>query len=122
MLKCFSIAAFVTVTTLLAVALFSSLIFTGLSTAEPQDSKRMRGEAIAQKICTNCHAIHGDDHLYQGKIVPSFAKIAMTPHFTLVNLRRVIARPLHPMPAQKLTDADINDLAVFITSLRKVTE
>lgn len=91
------------------------------SPAWSQAGDVQKGLDLAKAHCADCHELTGDKgREREGRYVPSFPEIANTPHYSLVRLRRIIAVPPHSdMPKAKITTDEINDLAHYITSLKK---
>lgn len=76
-----------------------------------------RGQALAEKVCTNCHLV-SDQQAKAMADVPSFREIANKPNMTEGELMARIVIPKHPMPVIPLTKHELDDLAAYIMSLR----
>ena len=76
-----------------------------------------RGEALAQRLCSNCHVVYRE-------VGPTFIDIAKGPHASPAALsdflRSTHADIRHPdaMPTPELSQREIDALAAYIASLR----
>lgn len=74
---------------------------------------RVRGQVIAARWCASCHDTGVGNASDQ---VPSFANVAKRQKGAV--LRAFLHAPHKPMPPLQLTNQEIEDLAVFIESLK----
>lgn len=76
-----------------------------------------RGKALAERVCTNCHLV-SDRQTKANADVPSFAAIANEPDQTAGAIMGRIVLPKHPMPVIPITKSELEDVSVYIMSLR----
>lgn len=76
-----------------------------------------RGHALANKWCASCHLVDGTAAKDQ---TPPFKAIAAGPKGEPDHLRAFLNQPHAPMPPLQLTNQEIEDLVVFLQSLRPV--
>ena len=77
-----------------------------------------KGRAIAGQICAECHAIHPGEKSPRVES-PTFEKIASTPGMTELAIKVWLQTPHPTMPNLMLPVNDREDVAAFITSLKK---
>ncbi len=83
----------------------------------PGTPDKARGQALAERLCTNCHLVApGQDHANAD--VPSFREIANLEGQTAGAITGRIILPKHPMPQIPLDKSELADLAAYILSLR----
>ena len=83
-----------------------------------QPASVARGHELAERICANCHVI---DASASGSWTnaPSFQSIANQPGITRARIADYVKKlPLH-MPVKDYTQAELNDVASYILSLRQ---
>jgi mono/diheme cytochrome c family protein len=86
------------------------LIVTGESTAADQ----LRGRAIAQRWCSECHVVT-PGQVRGSDTVPTFAEIGVSERFDERSLSAFVAAPHHSrMPNLSLTRTEIADLVAYI--------
>ena len=76
------------------------------------------GRALAERLCSSCHAV---DPTGTGGVrgdVPSFAGIARSPNITAERLAGAIIMPHPAMPGIPLTRVEIRDIIAYIVSLK----
>jgi len=95
-----------------AIAVALLLMVTGESAA----ADRLRGRAIAQRWCSECHVVTpGQDR--GSDTVPTFAQIGDSERFDERSLSAFLAAPHHSrMPNLSLTRTEIADLVAYIKS------
>ena len=96
----------------LGVLLLSSLSWSGL--AQAQDA--VRGQALAERWCANCHVIDtgAAGNAQQGPPpLPTTAR-----NLSAGQLRAFLSHPHGKMPDLSLTRAEIGDLIAYIEQLR----
>jgi mono/diheme cytochrome c family protein len=99
----------------IAVAL---LILSQLARGQTR-SAVVRGQEIAERACSGCHAIDGSKGAaVQGTDVPSFRAIAARPNQTPGRLETYIMVPHRPMPAIPLELSEVRDVVAYILSLK----
>ncbi len=84
--------------------------------AEPGDPSR--GGAIADKLCSSCHATDPQGARVIRGDVPSFRAIAASPRTTPERLAGAIILPHPVMPNVPLTRQEIRDIIAYIMSLK----
>ena len=103
------------------VRIFTALSFTiaFCNAAAAQDGSSEAGLAYARSVCSECHAIRGDDFLSPNPKAPPFAKIAGTPGMTGAALNVVLQTPHRDMPDLIIPAKDRADVLAYILSLQK---
>jgi mono/diheme cytochrome c family protein len=94
-----------------------ALSMSALAQQVPGTPDKDRGQALAERLCTNCHLV-GVDQAHANVDVPSFAEIANRPGQTSGTIIGHIILPKHPMPQIPLERDELADLAAYILSLR----
>ncbi|MCA1442909.1 cytochrome c [Ensifer sp. IC4062] len=95
-----------------AVAVALLLMVTGESAA----ADRLRGRAIAQRWCSECHVV-APGQVRGSDTVPTFAQIGESERFDEASLSAFLAAPHHSrMPNLSLTRTEIADLVAYIKS------
>ncbi|RVK72988.1 cytochrome C [Sinorhizobium meliloti] len=85
-------------------------------TCESAASDRLRGRAIAQRWCSECHVV-SPGQVRGSDTVPTFAQIGESERFDERSLSAFLATPHHSrMPNLSLTRAEIVDLVAYIKS------
>ena len=84
-----------------------------LAAAPVQAQDAANGRVIAERWCSNCHAVErrGSDS------VPTLQQIANLPNRDAAYLRTFLANPHPPMPPFQIGRSDIDDLVAYIVSL-----
>ena len=77
------------------------------------------GLAYARAVCSECHAIRGDDFLSPDPKAPPFAKIAHTPGVTGAALNVILQTTHRDMPDLIIPAKDKADVMAYILSLQK---
>jgi mono/diheme cytochrome c family protein len=75
------------------------------------------GEELAVRLCSNCHLVSSAQEEVVAD-VPSFHEIANMQDQTAGSIMAKIIIPKHPMPVIPITQAELNDLAAYILTLR----
>jgi mono/diheme cytochrome c family protein len=98
------------------------LLFGGLaSPAQTQTADAAAGEAYAEKVCAQCHAIHPSG-LSPELTAPPFKGVANTPGMTDTALR-VWLRTSHPtMPNIVVEPQDMDNVIAYILSLKELAQ
>ncbi len=84
-----------------------------------EESSAEAGLAYARAVCSECHAIRGDDFLSPNPKAPPFAKIARTPGMTGAALFVILQTPHRDMPDLIIPAKDKADVVAYILSLQK---
>ena len=77
------------------------------------------GKVVAERLCSNCHAVSGASAVARGD-VPPFATVANLPEQTAERLAGKIIIPHPAMPSVQLTMSELRDVVAYILSLRTV--
>jgi len=76
------------------------------------------GLALAQRVCSECHAIRSGQMPLPSSPAPTFLEFATTPGMTAAALTAALATPHAGMPMLELTADQRRDLIAYILSLR----
>jgi len=87
--------------------------------ARAEEGSTEAGLTYARTICSECHAIRGDDVLSPNPKAPPFAKIASTPGTTGAALFVILQTPHRDMPDLIIPAKDKADVVAYILSLQK---
>jgi mono/diheme cytochrome c family protein len=102
----------------IVLAIWSLVVSVDTSRAQPGWADPQRGQALAARLCANCHVV---DRQASGTLradVPSFPTIASRPGATAEHLAGRIIVPHPAMPNVSLTAAEIRDIVAYIVSLK----
>lgn len=77
-----------------------------------------KGVAIADDVCSRCHAIRKGQVLSPDLMAPTFVRIATTPGITGMALNVTLMTPHAGMPMFKLSTEQREDLIAYILSLK----
>jgi mono/diheme cytochrome c family protein len=77
-----------------------------------------KGVAIANDVCSQCHAIRRGQILSPNLMAPTFVRIATTPGITGMALNVRLMTPHAGMPMFKLSTEQREDLIAYILSLK----
>ena len=77
------------------------------------------GRQLAQRYCTQCHAIEGAAPPPGSAAAPPFSAVAAMPSTTELSLRAFLQTPHARMPNLMLSPGDTANVIAFILSLRK---
>jgi len=80
---------------------------------DPQD-----GLALAQRVCSDCHAVDRNDVRSPNPRAPTFRELASTSGMTATALTVAFSTPHAGMPMFRLTADQAGDLIAYILSLR----
>jgi mono/diheme cytochrome c family protein len=103
-----------TIAKCLAALLLSSLPFAGL--AEAQDA--VRGQALAERWCANCHVVSRTATTGRSDGLPTFPALAARKDVTAATLKGAMTATHSRMPDFQLGARDQEDLVAYIFSLR----
>lgn len=103
--------------------IFAVIALSGAASDKPATGPdAVRGQALAAKLCANCHII-GEDAT--GRVVqpgvPSFPEIANARGQTGDAISLALINPAKPMPDTQLTRAEILHLLAYLETLRATT-
>jgi cytochrome c len=114
---------FVVAAMLVGAMLVGAMLGTGtavlaqaISLGVPGDVQR--GQALAQRLCANCHAVGPKSPNTARADIPSFHSIASRDGTTAQRLAGAIIIPHPAMPGVQLTMAEIREIVVYILSLK----
>ena len=103
---------------LLSALFFGSVALAGTAAAQDSGSPR-DGFAVANQICSECHAVKSGEAVSPHLRAPTFQKVANAPGMNAMTLR-VWFQTSHPsMPNLMLSEKDGDDLIAYILSLKK---
>jgi mono/diheme cytochrome c family protein len=77
-----------------------------------------QGLALAQQVCSECHAIRRGQILLPNARAPTFPDLATTPGMTVAALTVALTTPHAGMPMFMLTADQRQDVIAYILSLR----
>jgi mono/diheme cytochrome c family protein len=101
-----------------AAILFVAATLLAASAARAQDIEA--GKRVAQSACSSCHLVDPAGQNSGSDAVPTFAAIARMPSTTEISLVAFLSAPHAPMPELILNRAEIQDVSVYILSLRNL--
>jgi cytochrome c len=102
-----------------AICLISVLVITAalpLRSAAAQDV--VRGEALAERWCANCHVVSRTATAGRADGLPTFPALAARPDVTAATLKGAMTATHSLMPDLELGARDQEDLVAYILSLR----
>ena len=76
------------------------------------------GQALAQRLCAECHAVQPGEVRSPATSAPPFAKIAAVPGMTSAALRAVLQTSHRTMPNVMLQLDELDDLVAYMLSLQ----
>jgi mono/diheme cytochrome c family protein len=76
------------------------------------------GLALAQRVCSECHAIRSGQVRSPNSRAPTFLELATTPGMTVIALTVALTTPHAGMPMFMLTAEQREDVIAYILSLR----
>ena len=76
------------------------------------------GHQLAQKWCSNCHAVEPLEKERTTDAAPSFSAVAHSPSTTAMGLRAFLQTSHGQMPDFRLSRDQIDDVVAYILSLR----
>jgi len=100
---------------------------TSLAVAAPATSQEQRatfpqlvkqGQALAEKLCQNCHVVEAAPNVVVPAGVPTMRGIANRPGQTAERLKSIMLNPHPPMPDVKLSYPEVDQILAFLESLR----
>jgi mono/diheme cytochrome c family protein len=84
----------------------------------PGQPDPVKGKALAERLCTNCHLVGDPQQGHANADVPSFHEIGNAEGQTAAAITAHIILPKHPMPQISVTKSELADLSAYILSLR----
>ena len=78
-----------------------------------------RGLALAQRICSECHAVEKGQARSPNPASPRFEAIANTPGMTAIALSAALLTPHRTMPNILLNADELSNVVAYILSLRR---
>jgi mono/diheme cytochrome c family protein len=78
-----------------------------------------RGRALAQQVCSECHAVGREDARSPNTLAPRFEAVAATPGMTATALNVFLHTSHRAMPNLILTADQTNGVIAYILSLKK---
>ena len=93
-----------------------SLLITTSQAAEVGDPAK--GVAIANNVCSRCHAVRKGQLLSPSLMAPTFVQIAGTPGMTAIALNVTLTTPHAGMPMFMLTSEQREDIIAYILGLK----
>ena len=88
-----------------------------LAAAQESGDKR-HGQALAEQVCAECHAVHRDERASPHGQAPSFVSVANKRGMTGTALRVWFQVPQRSMPDLTIGEMDGDDLIAYILSLK----
>ncbi len=78
----------------------------------------MSGKAVAEQICSECHAIREGQARSPNGIAPPFEQLANTPGMTSIALTAALRTSHRVMPNLILSDEQLRGVIAYVLSLR----
>jgi mono/diheme cytochrome c family protein len=94
-----------------------SLFALGSSSSSSFAADAYNGKTLANRWCSDCHVVQGDQRLATDQ-APPFASLARMPDFSANKLAFLLLMPHPNMPSLSLSRAEIADIADFIATLK----
>ena len=82
------------------------------------DGDAPRGQALAQRVCAQCHAVRKSEIRSPNPDAPTFPVVAEVPGMTALALTVVLQSAHNAMPDLVLEPQDRRDVIAYILSLR----
>jgi mono/diheme cytochrome c family protein len=96
------------------------LVLMPLTSAEAGEPEAVgRGRILAERWCSDCHAVHAGDLASRNRAAPRFADVAASEAGSEVVLRAFFKNEHEKMPAIRLDAQQIEDVVSYILSLRR---
>jgi mono/diheme cytochrome c family protein len=77
-----------------------------------------KGKAMAEQVCSECHAVRKGEARSPNTLAPAFEKVAMTPGMTSIALTAALRTSHRAMPNIILSDDELRGVIAYITSLK----
>ena len=94
------------------------LIAATSSAGAQQPGDLQKGEALAQSICAQCHAVRSGQMRSPDPMAPSFSNLTKWPGMTEMALRAWLQLSHRTMPNIVLNTNETNDVVAYILSLK----
>ena len=102
----------------LACILLNATLTTAISApAQIVNGDASMGQQLAQKWCSDCHAVGAENAEAHG-LVPSFVSIAEMSSTTSISLHAFLQTSHERMPNLRLTQTQIDDVVAYILRLK----
>jgi mono/diheme cytochrome c family protein len=101
-----------------AICLAAFLALSAVGPGRAQVGAPQEGRALAQEVCSECHAIGRGQVRSPNARSPAFSELATTPGMTPVALMVALTTPHAGMPMFMLTADQREDIIAYILSLR----
>ena len=101
-----------------AICLAAFLTLSAVGPGHAQVGAPQEGRALAQEVCSECHAIEKGQVRSPNVRSPAFSELATTPGMTPVALMVALTTPHAGMPMFVLTTDQREDIIAYILSLR----
>jgi mono/diheme cytochrome c family protein len=76
------------------------------------------GEALANEVCSECHAVENGNMRSPNPDAPPFQELANTPGISAMTIRVWLQSPHRTMPLLVLDEAEIDEISEYILSLK----
>src|SRR6516165_11122184 len=96
----------------------AALLVLLVGASHAQVGNRENGLALAQQVCSECHAIRAGQARSPNSRSPTFSELATTPGMTSIALTVALTTPHAGMPMFMLTAQQREDIIAYILSLR----
>jgi mono/diheme cytochrome c family protein len=91
-------------------------VTSGAGAQQPGDP--LKGAAVAQSVCAQCHAVRNGELRSPNPMAPSFSNLAKWPGMTDMALRAWLQSSHPAMPNIILNDDERNNVITYILSLK----
>ncbi len=102
----------------IALAVSASCAVLPVQAQEKPKPTPERGEALATKLCANCHVLPGGNPAAVPAGIPTFRAIANKPGQSGDHIAQVLMLPHAPMPDLQVTRDEILDILAYLESIR----
>jgi len=106
----------------LMVCLSVVVMFSAAPPASAQSLETLdiaNGEALAQRLCVNCHQIKPDAAGTMLSDVTGFPEVANRPGMTAEKIEAYVLSPHPAMPTIQFSREELTDISAYIMSLRE---
>lgn len=93
-------------------------IFLGCAQAPARADSAEEGRNIAARWCAGCHDVGVGERRTGHDAAPDFKSVARRPGLNSGQLENWIGHPHPPMPNLNLTDREVDNLVIYIQSLK----
>ena len=97
----------------------ATLGFMTWTVSAQEGGDKVRGQALAEKLCAECHATASSQRHSPVPGLADFETIANTPGMSALALSVWLTTPHREMPHLILSIQERNDIVAYITSLRR---